>query len=68
LIFDIWELGTSSTILSSRTTSFKEYLQNDLDNDEKFHQEDVGTFSAKIYNMNDMQRREKNLSSKIKLR
>jgi hypothetical protein len=68
LIFEIWELGTSSTILSSRITNFKEYLQKDLDNDEKFYQEVVGTFSTKISNMNDMQRREQNLPSKIRLR
>jgi hypothetical protein len=58
LIFEIWELGTSSTILSSRITTFKEYLQNELDSDEKFYKEVVGTFSARISNMNDMQRRE----------
>jgi hypothetical protein len=68
LIFEIWELGTSSTILSSRITNFKEYLQKDLDSDEKFYKEVVGTFSAKISNMNDMQRREQNLPSKIRLR
>jgi hypothetical protein len=61
LIFEIWELGTSSTILSSRITNFKSYLQKDLDSDEKIYNEVVGIFSTKISNMNDMQRREQNL-------
>jgi hypothetical protein len=37
LIFEIWELTTSSTILSSRITNFKEYLQTNMENDEKFY-------------------------------
>lgn len=60
LIFEIWELATIFTILYSRITNFKEYLQTDLENDEKFYPEIVGTFSTKISNINDMQRREKN--------
>jgi len=68
LIFEIWKLGTSSTILSSRITNFKEYLQKDLDNDEKIYYEVVGTIFAKISNMNDMQRREQNLPQKKRLR
>ena len=68
LIFEIWKLGTSSTILSSRITNFKEYLQTDLNNDEIFYQQFVSTFSAKISNINDMQMRELNLSSKIRLK
>jgi hypothetical protein len=68
LILEIWELATSSTTLSSRILNFKEYLQKDLDNDEHFYKEVVGTFSAKVSNMNDVHRREKNLPSKIRLR
>jgi hypothetical protein len=48
--------------------NFKEYLQKDPDSDEKFYKEVVGTFSSKIFNMNDMQRREQDLPSKIRLR
>jgi hypothetical protein len=61
LIFEIWEIGISYIILSSRIKNFKEYLHKDLDNAEKFYEEVVGTFFANISNMNDMQRRQKNI-------
>jgi hypothetical protein len=47
LILEIWELATSSTTLSTRIVHFKEYLQKDLENDESFYKEVVGTFSKK---------------------
>jgi hypothetical protein len=46
LIIEIWELATSSTTLSSRILNFKEYLQKELDNDEKFYNEVVGNISC----------------------
>jgi hypothetical protein len=68
LIFDIWELATSSTTLSTRILNFKEYLQKYLENDEHFYKEVVDTFSAKISSMNDVHRREQNIPSKVRLK
>jgi hypothetical protein len=48
LILDIWEVTTSSTTLSARILNLKEYIQNDLENDENFYKELGETFSAKI--------------------
>jgi hypothetical protein len=68
LILEIWELATSSTTLSTRVLHFKEYLQKDLENDESFYKEVVGTFLTKVLSLNDIHRREKNLPSKARLK
>jgi hypothetical protein len=44
---------------------FKEYLQKDLENDEGFYKEAVGTFAAKVSSLSDTHRREQNLPSNI---
>jgi hypothetical protein len=48
LIQEIWELAQSSTNFSMRIMHFKEYLQKDLENDEGFYKEVVGTFWQKF--------------------
>jgi hypothetical protein len=45
LIHEIWELAQSSTNFSTRIMHFREYLQKDLENDEGFYKEVVGTFA-----------------------
>ena len=40
---------------------FREYLQTDLENDEGFYKEVVGTFEAKVSSLSDTHKREKNL-------
>jgi hypothetical protein len=65
LIQEIWELAQSSTNFAARITNFKEYLQKDLENDEGFYKDIVGTFSAKVSSLSDIHRREKNLPSNI---
>jgi hypothetical protein len=47
LIIERRELCTSSTILSSRIMNFKEYVQKDLDNDEKLCKEVVGCYDPR---------------------
>jgi hypothetical protein len=68
LILEIWKLATSSTSLSSRILNFKDYLQKDLENDEHFYKEFVGTFSTKVSSLNEFHTREQNLPSKIHLK
>jgi hypothetical protein len=68
LILEIWELATNSTTLSTRVLHFKEYLQKDLENDEIFYKEVVGTFSAKVLSLSDIHRREQNIPSKARLK
>jgi hypothetical protein len=48
LIQEIWELAQSSTNFSMRIMHFKEYLQKDLENDEGFYKDVVGTFRLKF--------------------
>jgi hypothetical protein len=62
-IQEIWELAQSSTNFSTRIIHFKEYLQKDLENDEGFYREVVGTFSKKVSSLSDTHRREQNLPS-----
>jgi len=64
LILEIWELATNSTTLSTRVFHFKEYVQNDLENDESFNKEEVGIFLAKVLSLSDIHRREKHISFK----
>jgi len=65
LIQEIWELAQSSTNFSMRVTNFKEYLQKDMENDEGFYKDIVGTFSSKVSSLSDIHRREQNLPSNI---
>jgi hypothetical protein len=65
LILEIWELAQSSTSFSTRILHFKEYLQKDLENDEGFYKEAVGTFAVKVSSLSDTHRREQNLPSKF---
>jgi hypothetical protein len=58
LILEIWELAQSSTSFSTRIMHFREYLQKDLENDEGFYKEVVGTFAEKVSSLSDTHRRE----------
>jgi len=65
LIFEIYELETNSITLSTIVLHFKEYLQKDLENDEGFYKEAMGTFSAEVLSLSDIHRIDQNLPSKI---
>jgi hypothetical protein len=64
LILETWELATNSTTLSTRVLHFKEYLQKDLENDEGFYKEAVGTFLTKVLSLSDINIRDQNIPSK----
>jgi hypothetical protein len=42
-----------STRFSMRIMHFKEYIQKDLENNEGFYKEVVGTFAAKVSSLSD---------------
>jgi hypothetical protein len=58
LIHEIWELAHSSIIFSTRIMHFREYLKNDLENDEGFYKEVVGTFAGKVSSLSDTHKRQ----------
>jgi hypothetical protein len=59
LIHEIWELAQSSTSFSTRIMHFRKYLQKDLENDECFYKEVVGTFVEKVSSLSDTHIEEK---------
>jgi hypothetical protein len=51
-----------------RIKIFKEYLQKDLENDEGFYKDVVGTFSSKASSLSDIHIRDQNLPSNIQMK
>jgi hypothetical protein len=51
LIQEIWDLAQSVSNFLTRITNFKEYLQKDLENDEGFYKDIVGTFSDQSFKL-----------------
>jgi hypothetical protein len=68
LIQEIWDLAQTTTIFSTRIPNLKEYLQNDLENNEEFYKESLNTFSSKVSSLTDIHRREKNLPSNTRMK
>lgn len=67
-ILEVWEVATTSAILSLKINSSIEYLQKDLENDEMFYKEALTTISMKVSIINETQRKEQNFPSKGRIK
>jgi hypothetical protein len=59
LILETWELENNFVSLGSRMTNFRQYLQDDLENDEEFYKGVVSTFVAKVSSVSELWRKER---------
>jgi hypothetical protein len=54
LILETWELANNFVSLGSRMTNFRQYLQDDLENDEELYKGVVSTFVAKVSSVSEL--------------
>jgi hypothetical protein len=63
LILETWDLTSSFLSLGSRIQNFREYLKDDLRNDEGFYKDVVTTFCLKVLGMRELKRIEEDFPS-----
>jgi hypothetical protein len=68
LIQEIWDIAQNVANFATIITNFKQYLQNDLENDEGFYKDKMGTFLAKVSSLSSIHRREKKLPLSIHMK
>jgi hypothetical protein len=68
LILEARESKNNFVCLGSRITNFRQYLQADLENDEELCKGVVSTFIAKVSSVSELQRKEEDLPSPIRIK
>jgi hypothetical protein len=61
-------LANNFISLGSRITNLRQYLQDDLENDEEFYKGVVTTFVMKVSNMSELKRKEEDLPSIVHIK
>jgi hypothetical protein len=68
LFLDTWELANNFVSLGSIMKTFRQYLQDDLENDEEFYKGSISTFVAKVSSVSELQRKEEDFPSLIQIK
>jgi hypothetical protein len=68
LILDIWDLTNNFVSLGSRIQNTREYLKDDIENDEGFIKDGLATFIMKVSTMNEYERKQEDLPSQARIK
>jgi hypothetical protein len=68
LVIDTWELVNNLISLGSGMTNMRQYLQENLENNEEFYKGVITTFVMKVSNMSELKRKEEYLPSFVPIK
>jgi hypothetical protein len=68
LVLEAWDISNNIMTFGSKLHSFKDYLQDDYENEEGFYKDVVTTFILKVMNMTELKIKEENFPSQARVK